>query len=132
MEFAFPWPVTQGEWLAWSSAAVTVLLGLMFFFAPRLSFKALRLQTTEKHPEAVAEGRATMSGFYLGLGLSCILLTPQPFLYMALGFSWLFTAFGRLVSILSDRGNTLYNWVFVLVDLALAALPLAFVFGFLP
>ena len=32
MEFAFPWPVTQGEWLAWSSAAVTVLLGLIFFF----------------------------------------------------------------------------------------------------
>ena len=111
MEFAFPWPVTQGEWLAWSSAAVTVLLGLMFFFAPRLSFKALRLQTTEAHPEAVAEARATMSGFYLGVGLCCILLA-QPLLYMALGFSWLFTAFGRLVSILSDRGNTLYNWVF--------------------
>jgi hypothetical protein len=131
MEFAFPWPVTQGEWLAWSSAAVTVLLGLMFFFAPRLSFKALRLQPTENHPEAVAEGRATMSGFYLGLGLCCILLTPQPFLYLALGFSWLFTAFGRLVSILSDRGNTLYNWVFVLVDLVLALLPLGFAFGFL-
>jgi hypothetical protein len=95
MEFAFPWPVTQGEWLAWSSAA------------------------------------ATMSGFYLGVGLCCILLA-QPLLYMALGFSWLFTAFGRLVSILSDRGNTLYNWVFVLIDLALALLPLGFVFGFMP
>jgi cytochrome c biogenesis protein CcdA len=131
MEFAFPWPVTQGEWLAWASAAVTVLLGLMFFFAPRLSFKALRLRTTETHPEAVAAARATMSGFYLGLGL-CAILLAQPLLYMALGFSWLFTAFGRLVSILSDRGNTLYNWVFVLVDLVLAALPLGFAFGFLP
>lgn len=131
MEFAFPWPVTQGEWLAWSSAAVTVLLGLIFFFAPRLSFKALRLQTTEAHPEAVAAARATMSGFYLGVGLCCILLA-QPLLYMALGFSWLFTAFGRLVSILSDRGNTLYNWVFVLVDFVLAMLPLGFAFGFLP
>jgi hypothetical protein len=130
MEFVFPWPVSQGEWLAWSSAAVTVLLGLMFFFAPRLSFKALRLQTSEAHPEAVAEGRATMSGFYLGVGLCCILLA-QPLLYMALGFSWLFTAFGRLVSILSDRGNTLYNWVFMLVDFVLAALPLGFAFGFL-
>jgi hypothetical protein len=130
MEFAFPWPVTQGEWLAWSSAAVTVLLGMMFLFAPRLSFKALRLQTTEAHPEAVAAARANMSGFYLGVGLCCILLA-QPLLYMALGFSWLFTAFGRFVSILSDRGNTLYNWVFVLVDLALAALPLGFAFGFM-
>ena len=45
-----------------------------------------------------------MAGFYLGLGISCILLA-QPWLYMALGFSWLFTAFGRMVSMLSDRGE---------------------------
>lgn len=132
MEFAFPWPVSQGEWLAWSSAALTVLFGLVLFFAPRLSFRILRLQTTEAHPEAVAEGRATMAGFYLGLGLCCVLLGPQPFLYMALGFSWLFTAFGRLVSMMSDRGNTIYNWIWVVVDLLLAVLPLGFVFGFLP
>ncbi|TIR58069.1 MAG: DUF4345 domain-containing protein, partial [Mesorhizobium sp.] len=25
MEFAFPWPASQGEWLAWSSAVVTLL-----------------------------------------------------------------------------------------------------------
>ena len=43
-----------------------------------------------------------MAGFYLGLGLCCVLLA-QPLLYMALGFSWLFTAFGRLVSMMSDR-----------------------------
>ena len=45
---------------------------------------------------------------------------------MALGFSWLFTAFGRIVSMLSDRGNTLYNWISLLIELALAGLPLAF------
>ncbi|TIO72455.1 MAG: DUF4345 domain-containing protein, partial [Mesorhizobium sp.] len=28
MEFAFPWPASQGEWLAWSSAVVTLLIGL--------------------------------------------------------------------------------------------------------
>jgi len=130
MEFAFPWPLSQGEWLAWSVAVVTVLFGLLLLFAPHVSLKIMRLQTTEKHPEAVAEARATMSGFYLGTGLICILFTPQPFLYMALGFSWLFTAFGRIISMLSDRGNTLYNWVSLVVELALAALPLAFVFEF--
>ena len=124
MEFAFPWPWSQGEWLAWSSAAVTVLFGLILFFAPRLSLRILRLQTTPEHPEA----RATMAGFYLGLGLCCILLA-QPLLYMALGFSWLFTAFGRAVSMMSDRGSTLYNWIALAVDLALAALPLGFFFG---
>ncbi|TIW27946.1 MAG: DUF4345 domain-containing protein, partial [Mesorhizobium sp.] len=29
MEFAFPWPMSQGEWLAWSSAVVTLLFGLL-------------------------------------------------------------------------------------------------------
>jgi uncharacterized membrane protein HdeD (DUF308 family) len=131
MEFALPWPVTQGEWLAWSSAVVTVLFGLLLLFGPRLSLRILRLQTVEAHPEAVSEARATMSGFYLGLGLCCILLA-QPLLYMALGFSWLFTAFGRIVSMLSDQGNGLYNWVWLIVTLVLAALPLAFAFGFVP
>ena len=131
MEFALPWPVTQGEWLAWSSAVVTVLFGLLLLFGPRLSLRILRLQTVEAHPEAVSEARATMSGFYLGLGLCCILLA-QPLLYMALGFSWLFTAFGRIISMLSDQGNGLYNWVWLIVTLVLAALPLAFAFGFVP
>jgi cytochrome c biogenesis protein CcdA len=131
MEFSFPWPVSQGEWLAWSSAAVTVFFGVLLLFAPRLSMRLLRLQPAEPHPEAVSEARATMSGFYLGLGLCCLLFA-QPFLYMALGFSWAFTAFGRVVSMMSDRGNTLYNWVSLIVDVVLAALPLAFVFGFAP
>lgn len=132
MELAFPWPMTNGEWLSWSSAAVTVLFGLLLFFAPRISLRILRLQTTEAHPEAVSEARATMAGFYLGLGLCCVLLGAQPFLYMALGVSWLFTAFGRLVSMLSDSGNTFYNWTSLVVEVALAALPLAFAFGLIP
>jgi hypothetical protein len=51
-------------------------------------------------------------------------------LYLALGLSWAFTAFGRLVSILSDRGSTAYNWISLLIELALATLPLAFALGF--
>ena len=130
MEFAFPWPTSQGEWLAWGSAAVTVFFGVVLMFAPTLSLRLLRLQTTPEHPEALSEVRATMAGFYLGLGLCCVLLA-QPLLYMALGFSWLFTAFGRIVSMMSDRGNTIYNWVSIVIDLALAALPLGFAFGVL-
>ena len=131
MEFEFPWPFTQGEWLAWSSAAVTILLGLILLFLPRTALRVLRLQTVPDHPAAASEARSTMAGFYLGLGISCILLA-QPLLYMALGFSWVFTVFGRVVSMLSDRGNTLYNWISLVIELVLAALPLAFWFGFVP
>lgn len=132
MEFAFPWPLSQGEWLAWSTAAATVFFGVLLMFAPRIAFRILRLTTREAHPEAIGAARATMSGFYLGLGLACLLLGNQPFLYMALGASWGFTAFGRIVSMMSDQGNTPYNWVALILEIALAALPLAFVFGFVP
>jgi cytochrome c biogenesis protein CcdA len=131
MDYAFPWPSSQGEWLAWWSAAVTAALGLLFFLAPDLAFLILRLQAKPERPAAIAEGRGRMSGFYLGVGLCCILLA-QPLIYMALGFSWLFTAFGRLLSMMSDGANTPFNWVSIAVELVLAALPLAFAFGFVP
>ena len=129
MEFAFPWPVTQGEWLAFVSAAVTVFFGAVLLFAPGLSFRLFKLQPKPEHPEAYAAARANLAGFYLGLGLSSLLLA-QPLLYMALGFSWLFTAFGRIVSMMSDQGNKLSNWLWLVFDLVLAGLALAFSLGF--
>ncbi|TXR49197.1 DUF4345 family protein [Phyllobacterium endophyticum] len=123
------WPGTTGEWLAWLSAAVTVLIGLVLFFAPRAALKIMRLQTKPERPEAISEIRATFAGFYLGLGLSALVFS-QPFLWIALGVSWGFTVFGRLISMLSDRGNTLYNWISVIVEIALATGPLLFAFGF--
>jgi hypothetical protein len=128
MELSFPWPMSQGEWLAWISAAVTVLLGVFFLFAAGTGLKALRLQTAPAYPQALAEVRGRVAGFSLGLGLSAILLA-QPLIYMALGFSWAFTAFGRLVSMLSDGGGRLYNLVMLIVEVVLAALPLLFAFG---
>jgi hypothetical protein len=131
MDLAFPWPTTQGEWLAWSSAAITVLFGLLLLFAPRVSFRILRLEPREDRPEAIGEARATMSGFYLGLGL-CAILLAQPLLYLALGVSWAFTAFGRIISILSDRGGTFYNWFSLLLEVVLAGMALVYAFGFVP
>lgn len=128
MEFAFPWPMSQGEWLAWSCAVITVFFGLMMLFAPRTTLRVLRLQTTADHPEAVSEARATMAGFYLGTGLACILLA-QPLLYLALGLCWGLTAFGRIISMLSDNGNGIYNWLSLVLEIALAALALGYALG---
>ncbi len=124
----FYWPSSTGEWLAWTSAVITIIFGLMLLFTPRLSYRIMRLTTVPEHPEAISEGRATMAGFYLGVGILAILFA-QPLLYMALGAGWGFTAFGRLVSIFVDRGNTAFNWVSISCEAALAAAPLAFVFG---
>lgn len=128
MELAFPWPISQGEWLAWSSAAVTALFGLIMLLAPRLALKAMRLQPTAAHPEAVGEIRAGYGGFYLGLGLAAILFA-QPLVYLALGLCWTIAAFGRFVSMLSDGGNTAYNWARLILEAALGAMALAFALG---
>lgn len=128
MEFAFPWPYSFGEWLAWTCAVVTILIGLFLLFAPETGLKIYRLQTLPDHPEAVASARANMAGFYLGLGIACVLLA-QPLLYLALGLSWALTGFGRLVSMLSDDGNTLYNWIALAIEIVLALLALLFAFG---
>jgi hypothetical protein len=126
----FYWPTTQGEWLAWSSALVTILFGLMLLFAPRLSLRILRLQTLPDHPEAVSEARATMAGFYLGVGI-CAMLFAQPLVYLALGGGWAFTAFGRIISMMSDRGVTFYNLVSVVIEVLLAAGPLLYGLGWI-
>jgi hypothetical protein len=125
----FYWPASDGEWLAWISAFVTVLFGLVLFLAPGLSMKLLRLAPLSERPEAFASIRATMAGFHIGLGLSCLIFA-QPFLWLALGAAWGFSLFGRLISMMSDKGNTFYNWIAALLELMLAAAPLAFAFGF--
>ncbi|MCT7376501.1 DUF4345 family protein [Chelativorans salis] len=129
MDFAFPWPYSQGEWLAWGAAVFTALFGLVAMFAPRLSLRVLRLRAVEHHPEALSESRSLLGGFYVGIGLSAILFA-QPLIYMTLGIAWALAAFGRIVSMMSDRGGTLFNWIVLLVMLALAALPMAFALGF--
>lgn len=124
----FYWPASQGEWMAWISALITVGFGLLCLFAPRLSLQILRLQTLPDHPEAVSEARATMAGFYLGVGI-CAMLFAQPLIYLALGAGWAFTAFGRTISMMSDRGATLFNFVSVAIEIVLALLPLGYGLG---
>ena len=134
MEFTFEWPewpTTLGDQLSFVCAGITVFLGVLHLFLPGISLRIRRLQTHPDHPEAIGEARSTMAGFYLGTGLSAILFA-QPFIYMALGFSWLFAAFGRFVSILSDRGGTVYNWIALLFELALGLIPLAAFFQLFP
>ena len=48
------------------------------------------------------------------------------------GISGLTGNFLRVVAMLSDRANTPYNWLMLVVDIVLAALPLAFALGFVP
>lgn len=123
IEFYFP--SSGGEWLAFASAAITALFGLVLFVAPRPAFRLIGLVPQADRPEAIAEGRARMAGLSLGVGL-CALLFAQPLLYLALGAGWAFTAFGRLVSMLVDRSGTVFNWISLGLEIALAAGPILY------
>lgn len=132
MEFVFPWPVSQGEWLAWFAAVVTIFTGLSMLIMPRRVLKIPQAGMEPARSEiAVGEVRASLFGFYSGIGLACILLA-QPLLYLALGLCWALTAFGRLVSLFLDRGNFAMRLVRLVIELIMAVFALAFVFGLVP
>ena len=129
MELGFTLPQTNADLMTYVAGAFTALFGLFALFAPVTMLRALRLTTHSAHPEAVSEMRSTVGGFYLGMGLMVLMFFEQWAMPMMLGVAWLFAAFGRLVSILSDKGSTFYNLVFLLLDLVLAGLPLAVAFN---
>lgn len=118
----------MGEWFAFISAVITIAFGVICFFAPRTTYKILRLRTEEGVPEALSESRGTMAGFYLGVGILAILFS-QPLLWLALGAGWAFTALGRLVSMIFDGGNTQFNWISIIIEAGLAAGPLIYAYS---
>lgn len=126
---AFYWPESMGEWLAWSAAVITLLFGSLMFLMPRTMLRAFYLEPNPKHLEAVSEARSTIGGFYIGLALSAIAFR-QPLLWVALGVCWGLAALGRLISILSDNGSTVLNWLLVVVQVLLAACALASFSGY--
>lgn len=126
MEFYIP--TETGELLAFCAAVITSLIGLLFLFAPGIAYRAVGIDLREGRRGGYAEARSTMGGFHLGLGIAALLLA-QPMVYLALGAAFSLAAFGRMLSMLSDHGNTVMNWLFLIVQIVLAALPLAYVFG---
>lgn len=130
MGLDFPWPITTGEWLAWTSAAATALIGLLYLFAPRLMLRLSGLAVPLERQQALAHLRGPVAGFLLGVGLGAILL-GQPLVYLVLGFAWGFTAFGRVIGMLSD-GAGLRNSLHLIAETGLAVLALLFATGIVP
>ena len=128
MELYFP--TELGEQLAFCAAAFTALVGLLMMFAPGFAYKFYGLQVREGRQGAYAESRS-VGGFYLGFGLAAILLA-QPTIYTALGASFALAAFGRILSLMSDRGGgVIVNLLLLVVQVVLAALPLLYAFSFI-
>ncbi|NDW02830.1 AGROH133_08824 family phage infection protein [Jiella pacifica] len=126
----FTLPTNLAGWLPFTAAVVAILLGLAALFAPRLILSAIGLAPSAGSIDALGGARASLAGFWLGVGLVGAALYDQPFIQLALGTGWLFSAFGRLVSLLTD-GASLRAIFYLLVELALACAALAPALGFI-
>lgn len=124
MEFYFP--TEFAERVAFLGAAATLLLGLLIMFAPGFAMSFFGLTAAEGRNQGFSEVRST-GGFYAGFGLSALLFA-QDWIYLAIGAAFAFSAFARVLSLMSDRANEVRNYILLVVQVALAALPLAYVF----
>ncbi|RWX75170.1 DUF4345 domain-containing protein [Neorhizobium lilium] len=126
MELYFP--TELGEQLAFIGASATALLGLVILLLPGPVLRLAAFQVGDVRPEGYGSVRAA-GAQYIALGVLPILLA-QDWFYMALGIALGLGAGGRLVSFVFDRGLTLRNVLIFLLQVVLAAGPLAYVFGY--
>ena len=82
--------------LQYLGAGVSLILGLIAVFSPRLIEKFISIQGTGK--EGQSEIRATYGGFFIGISLFAILSQNQV-VYITLGIGWVCAAFIRMITI---------------------------------
>jgi predicted membrane channel-forming protein YqfA (hemolysin III family) len=124
------YPSTPGAQAAFIATAISILLGLAITVFPTSIGHFLGLESRQARPGAIGELRAA-GGFLLGLAL-ITLLFDQPVLYTLLGAALLLAAFGRLLSLMSDRAATFRNILILLAQAILAIAALAHFFDVFP
>lgn len=133
-EYQMVTPENQTTLLPWIAAAITFLFGALSLLLPKGMLAFMRITHKGGVESANGEPRGILAGFYLGVSALLlmnpdVLAVPGMFVGFALGLGWVMTAFGRMISMLSDRGNTLFNWSAMIVELVLAGLPLVVIFN---
>lgn len=129
IEFTFPF--STGEWLAWTAALATILTGLVLMIIPRRFMHFLGLAPRSGTNNGVSEVRGPLGGAWVGFGLAAILLA-QPLVYLALGFAFLVTVVGRIVSFFADRTFNLHCVAATLFEALLAFFPIAYALQLIP
>lgn len=110
------------------SALIALAFGVLCMLAPGAALQIMRLRAQDNFPAAKGEIRGVLGGFFVSAGLSVILLADFH-LYLMIGLGWLLSAFGRIISMLSDNANNMYNWISLILELVLAGMPFLLVMG---
>lgn len=107
------------EWLPRAGAALTVLLGLVGFFNPRLITDGQQISLGS--PMALSEARVVFGGLHLGGGVAALVL-HDPAIYLALGAAWACGLLARFYSMVADRTSLRDSLPGIAVDSVMAAL----------
>lgn len=108
-------PVTTGEWYAFCTAIVLMLVALPLIILPRRFMGLLGLSAEHSTVNGLSEVRGPFGGYLFGTGLAAILLA-QPLVYLALGIGFVFMVVGRLLSFVLDRSFNLHCIVLTVVE----------------
>mgnify|MGYP001824805321 CR=1 FL=1 len=117
---------TLVDWLPRIGAALTVLLGLVGFFKPRLITDGQ--QITLGSPMAFSEARVVFGGLHLGAGIMALYL-HNPAVSLTLGTAWAVGLLARLYSMLADGTSVQASLPGIVVDTVMAALFLSVALG---
>ena len=110
-------PTAPGAQAAFIAAAISILIGLVLLIFPTAVGHFLNLESRETRPGAIGELRAS-GGFVAGLALATLMF-GLPVFYTALGLAFAVSAFGRIISLMSDRAASLQNFLLLLVQVIL-------------
>ena len=107
------------DWLPRIGAILTVVLGLVGFFKPRLITDTQQIELGS--PTAFSEARVVFGGLHLGGGIMALAL-HEPLIYMTLGVAWTFGLFARFYSMLADKTTLQQSLPGIVVDSVMALL----------
>lgn len=87
------------QWLPVAGALITLLIGLVGFFKPRLLLDQLDIKL--ESPAAVSEARAVFGGMNLGPAVAALVL-GEPIIFTLLGIAWSTLLLARFWSLAVD------------------------------
>jgi hypothetical protein len=107
------------DWLPRVGAMLTVVLGLVGFFKPRLITDGQQIQLGS--PMALSEARVVFGGLHMGSGIMALAL-HEPLIYMTLGVAWSFGLLARFYSMVADKTSMRHSRPGIIVDATMAFL----------
>jgi hypothetical protein len=103
-------------------AGVTVMLGCLGLLFPKAVGRVLGIEPDR--PLGISEFRATYGGFFLCLGIGC-LVAQSVQVFTVVGAAWCAAAFARMMSYAVDSSRTAHNLAGVGVEAGIGLAMLA-------